>query len=148
MNANPLFNNEHDDFEREQALRTRQIAHQEQRLAHEKLEFDEDDKRTEAHRIGGNYLNVKDPSCPPYSPFYVMITGHIQSGTFNDKDGICCMFDFHAGRPDIDWVLHSVSLFQCNLLKGQQGRCFSACLQITANQQTSGMELSIRVDIP
>jgi hypothetical protein len=49
-----------------------------------------------------------------------MITGHIQSGTFNDKDGICCMFDFHAGRPDIDWVLHSVSFDSYrNLLKGQ-----------------------------
>lgn len=31
-------------------------------------------------RYGGNYLNIKDENCPPYSPFYVFISGHIESG--------------------------------------------------------------------
>ena len=35
-------------------------------------------------RIGGNYMKVDDPLKPPYSPFYLMCTGHIQSGTFDD----------------------------------------------------------------
>ena len=34
-------------------------------------------------RLGGNYLHVEDPNKPPYSPFYMMVTGHIQSGTFD-----------------------------------------------------------------
>ena len=32
---------------------------------------------TSALRIGGNYINVDDPNKPPYSPFYMMVTGHI-----------------------------------------------------------------------
>ena len=35
-------------------------------------------------RLGGNYMKVNDPLKPPYSPFYLMVTGHIQSGTFDD----------------------------------------------------------------
>lgn len=66
---------------------------------------EEREERDEANRIGGNYLKVRDPTCPPYTPFYLMVTGHIQSGTINEKDGVCCMFDFHAGP---DWQLHSV----------------------------------------
>lgn len=45
-------------------------------------------------RIGGNYLNVHDPSKPDYTPFYLMVTGHIQSGLMNDKDGVCCSYSF------------------------------------------------------
>lgn len=35
-----------------------------------------------------------------------MITGHIQSGTMNDCDGVSCMFDFTSG---LDFQVHSVS---------------------------------------
>jgi hypothetical protein len=31
-------------------------------------------------RYGGNYLTIKDENCPPYSPFYEFIRGHIESG--------------------------------------------------------------------
>ena len=64
-----------------------------------------------------------------------MITGHIQSGTFNDKDGICFMFDFHAGRPDIDWVLHSVSLPYFYLLNREIKQVFRSTL-INHSRQT------------
>ena len=57
-------------------------------------------------RLGGNYLHVEDPNKPPYSPFYMMVTGHIQSGTFDGQDGICCHFDMAGGQ---DWQVHSVS---------------------------------------
>ena len=57
-------------------------------------------------RISGNYMNVNDPQCPPYSAFYVMVAGHIQSGTITDRDGICCGYKFMHGT---DWVVHSVS---------------------------------------
>ena len=33
-------------------------------------------------------MNVQDPSKPDYTPFYLMVTGHIQSGLMNDKDGV------------------------------------------------------------
>ena len=48
-------------------------------------------------KIGGNNLLVKDPACPPYTHANIMISGHIQSGTLNERDGICCRFDFMAG---------------------------------------------------
>lgn len=48
----------------------------------------------ENYRMGGNYMPMGDKSCPPYTPFYVIINGHIQSGTMNDRDGVCCKFDF------------------------------------------------------
>ena len=35
-------------------------------------------------RIGGNHFNIEDPNKPPYTPFYLMVTGHVQSGTFDD----------------------------------------------------------------
>jgi len=57
-------------------------------------ELDEEEKRDEATRIGGNYLRVRDQSCPPYTPFYVIVNGQIQSGTMNNRDGVCCSFDF------------------------------------------------------
>jgi hypothetical protein len=38
---------------------------------------EEREERDEANRIGGNYLKVRDPTCPPYTPFYLMVTGHI-----------------------------------------------------------------------
>ena len=31
-------------------------------------------------RFGGNYVNVQDPNKPNYTPFYLMVTGHIASG--------------------------------------------------------------------
>ena len=62
-------------------------------------------------RIGGNYMNIEDPNKPPYSPFYLMTTGHVQSGTFDDQDGICAQFDIVGGQ---DWQVHSVSFILNN----------------------------------
>lgn len=28
-------------------------------------------------RIGGNHFNINDPNKPPYTPFYLMVTGHV-----------------------------------------------------------------------
>ena len=57
-------------------------------------------------RYGGNHLRVVDPNAPPYSPFYLMVTGHLQSGTMNEKDGVSASFNFVA---DSQWQKHSVS---------------------------------------
>lgn len=110
------FHNQFSYQQENEALQVRQRAHQENKAGGGHMELD-----SEAARIGGNMLNVKDPSCPPYKPFYLMTTGHIQSGTMNDRDGIHCSFDFHAG---VDWVIHSVSLhfvrsyhFLCRAIK-------------------------------
>jgi hypothetical protein len=43
-------------------------------------------------RIGGNYMKVQDPTAPPYTPFYLMITGQIASGQVKELDGICCSY--------------------------------------------------------
>lgn len=71
-------------------------------------QINDEERREEASRISGNYLPVKDETAPPYTPFYVVVSGQIQSGTMNDHDGVCCNFDFVAGT---DWQVHSVSLF-------------------------------------
>ena len=55
----------------------------------------------------GNALPVSDPNLPPYSAFYLMVTGAIESGTMNDKDGVNCKFSFTSGT---DWQIHSVSI--------------------------------------
>jgi B9 domain-containing protein 1 len=57
----------------------------------------------EQAKIGGNYLKVKDDNLP-YSAFHLMVVGHIQSGNINDRDGVSCKFEFHAGT---DWQLVS-----------------------------------------
>lgn len=58
-------------------------------------------------RYGGNYLNVKEgPNKPLYKPFYVFVSGHIESGQINESDGICCKYDFMAGT---DWGIVEVS---------------------------------------
>ena len=28
-------------------------------------------------RIGGNHFSINDPNKPPYTPFYLMVTGHV-----------------------------------------------------------------------
>lgn len=91
-------------------------------------------------RLGGNYLQVNDPNKPPYTPFYMMVTGHIQSGTFDGQDGICCHFDMACGT---DWQVHSVSTSVSKKGKGSHdyddtGTCihflsFFNCLTIVAN---------------
>ena len=73
-------------------MRLRQKALQEQ-------QFERGEDPASIARIGGNGLPVKDPNAPDYSGFYLMVTGHIQSGTFEDRDGICCSFDM-IGGPD------------------------------------------------
>lgn len=57
---------------------------------------------SEKYRNGGNYLNVNDENKPPYTSFYVMVTGHIQSGQLNEFDGICVKYDFVHGT---DWQI-------------------------------------------
>jgi hypothetical protein len=57
-------------------------------------------------RYGGNSLNIKDENCPPYSPFYIFVSGHIESAQIDDHDGICCKYDFMAGT---DWSIVDVS---------------------------------------
>lgn len=81
-------------------------------------------------RYGGNYLNIKDENCPPYSPFYVFISGHIESGQINDYDGICCKYDFMAGT---DWsIVEVIYPFKGSFITiGQQKWRFSAQLQIS-----------------
>jgi hypothetical protein len=48
---------------------------------------------------------VRDPTKPSQTPFYVFVSGHIESGLINDSDGICCKYDFIAG---IDWAIVEV----------------------------------------
>lgn len=61
-----------------------------------------DDKQTEQEkldklRIGGNHLQFKHDLSDKNSGFYVMISGHIESGQINEYDGMCAKFDFIAG---------------------------------------------------
>ena len=58
-------------------------------------------------RYGGNSLPIKDDSKPNYSPFYVFVSGNIESGQINEFDGICCKYDFMAGT---DWSIVDVSI--------------------------------------
>lgn len=58
-------------------------------------------------RYGGNNLNIKDENCPPYTPFYLFISGHIESGQINEYDGICCKYDFMTGT---DWSIIDVRI--------------------------------------
>ena len=55
-------------------------------------------------RFGGNYFNINDPS--NYSKFWMVISGQIQSGTFDGKDGLCCSYQILAGQ---DWEIDKVS---------------------------------------
>lgn len=43
-----------------------------------------------------------------------MISGHIQSGTLNDRDGVCCQFSFRNG---VDWEKISVSANSNDLIE-------------------------------
>jgi hypothetical protein len=45
-------------------------------------------------RYGGNYLNIKENIKPGYTPFYVFVSGHIESGQISEYDGLCCKYDF------------------------------------------------------
>jgi hypothetical protein len=80
-------------------------------LAHEKNE--EQQERDENMRFLGNGMKIHDPFAEKYSPFYVMVTGAVESGTMNDTDGISCGFEFTSGT---DWQLHSVSISSSNSL--------------------------------
>ena len=51
-------------------------------------------------RYGGNYLNIDEGlNKGPCTPFYLFVSGHIESGQINESDGICCKYDFIAGQP-------------------------------------------------
>ena len=80
-------------------------------------------------RYGGNYLNIKDDKCPPYSPFYVFISGNIESGQISDYDGICCKYDFVAGT---DWSIIDVSLYtkaQLQMYRVTEVECLSIAIR-------------------
>ena len=50
---------------------------------------------------------IRDDNKPPYTAWYLVVTGHIQSGTFEYSDGICCLFDIVSTKKE--WEAISVS---------------------------------------
>ena len=105
--ANPLFANygqpsatqDQDDLQaRERALLEQLNANDPNQLGGDQGDL----------RFGGNNLNIEDPEKPPFSAFYLMVTGHVQSGTFDNRDGICCAYHIEGGK---DWQTHSVSTY-------------------------------------
>ena len=105
--ANPLLGH-HNLANNENIAREREDIDVRGQILKERLQNHEGDDQAADHlRIGGNYLNVKDPNKPPYSCFYLMVSGQIQSGTFDDQDGICCQFAIEGDKKD--WQVHSVS---------------------------------------
>lgn len=48
-------------------------------------------------RYGGNYMNVKGDEDLKYTPFYLFVSGHVESGEISNADGICCKYDYMAG---------------------------------------------------
>ena len=59
----------------------------------------------ERSRYGGNYLNVKGEEGLEFQPFYLFVSGHVQSGEIDNADGICCKYDYIAGT---DWSIVEV----------------------------------------
>ena len=75
--------------------------------------FTQDDDRDDYNQqkqqyvSSGNQLPVRDLGKPDYTFFNLMVSGHIQSGTINDHDGISCFFQFVNG---VDWHCVEVSI--------------------------------------
>lgn len=87
---------------------------------------------------------MRDLGKPDFTFFNLMVSGHIQSGTINDHDGISCFFQFVHG---VDWHNIEVSLPEVNSLLGQLPRRESACLQGPPNKQAGCLELPVRVGL-
>lgn len=94
-------------------------------------------------RYGGNYLNLKENLKPGFTPFYVFVSGHIESGQIVEKDGLCCKYDFVAGT---DWSIVEV-LFALDSALGQPQRSVAAQLQKSADEQARGVELPVRTGL-
>ena len=47
-------------------------------------------------------MQVKGDENLKYNPFYLFVTGHVESGEIAYSDGICCKYDFFAGN---DWTV-------------------------------------------
>jgi hypothetical protein len=56
-------------------------------------------------RYAGNSLNPSISQPLMYKPFYLMVSGHIESGMIDGKDGINCKYDFINGTNSQDWQL-------------------------------------------
>ena len=61
-----------------------------------------DQERLDKLRIAGNHMNFKHDINDKNSGFFVMVSGHIESGQINEYDGICTKFDFIAGT---EWTI-------------------------------------------
>ena len=85
---NMFFDHNDGELNNQQLFEAQNKAHEEN-----KERFGGSDPFNEHNRIGGNMVPIKDENKPPYTPFYLMVTGHVQSGTFEYSDGICCSFD-------------------------------------------------------
>ena len=99
---------------RERAEDNQLFTHQKQDLELEKEDIDDKEKYAkeiffpdiklyEIMRYGGSYLPFDKEKL---SYFYVVISGHIQSGTFDGYDGLCCSYSIETGQ---DWAIDSVS---------------------------------------
>ncbi len=53
-------------------------------------------------RYGGSYLHLKENQKPGFTPFYLFVSGNIESGQINEHDGLCVKYDFVAGA---DWEI-------------------------------------------
>ena len=85
----------------------------------------------------GNGAPFPDPNNPGYSAWYLMVNGHIQSGTFEDSDGICCHFDILSTQNE--WQVVAVSSPQIRLICFFRAsrRAFRS-MRIRANRLTDG----------
>jgi hypothetical protein len=45
-------------------------------------------------------MHVKGDEDLKYTPFYLFVSGHVESGEISNADGICCKYDYMAGS---DW---------------------------------------------
>ena len=61
-------------------------------------------ERKDRARYAGNSLNPP-PSMNKFSTFYLMISGHIESGMIDGCDGINVKYDFINGSNADDWKL-------------------------------------------
>lgn len=103
---NPLFDHRAkinmSTYEREDMEKQARLDIQQKQIDNHLLPSEVRDKA----RYGGNYLNVKENQKPGFTPFYVFVSGNIESGQINENDGLCIKYDFVAGA---DWEIVEVS---------------------------------------
>ena len=74
--ANPLLGHHNLGNENNNIAREREDIDVRGQILKERLQNHEgDDQAADYLRLGGNYLSVKDPNKPPYSCFYLMVSG-------------------------------------------------------------------------